>query len=120
MFMNLIHKITASSFLSKLLLVLKYIIEMKFHRIDIKSHEIAKIFDISESTAREWIREVKAAFNKNRKQKITIAEFCDFKGVPYKTIFCQINKIKPKEYDNLLNEGFIEEPKVFVMQRTVG
>ena len=120
MFMSYRITTAMSSFLNGLLLVLKYIVEMRFHRIDIKSDEIAKIFEISESTAREWIREVKAAFNKNRKQKITIAEFCDFKGVPYKTIFCQINKIKPKEYDNLLNEGFIEEPKVFVMQRTVG
>lgn len=120
MYMLLRFKATTSSFMKILLQVLKYIVKMRFHRIDIKSDEIAKIFEISESTAREWIREVKAAFNKNRKQKITIAEFCDFKGVPYKTIFCQINKMKPKEYDNLLKEGFIEEPKVFIMQRTVG
>jgi hypothetical protein len=98
--------------------VLKYIMEMRFHRIDIKSNEIAEIFEVSEGTAREWIREVKAAFNKSRKQKITIAEFCSYKGVPYKSIFCQINKIKPIKYDSLLKEGFIEEPKIFLIQKT--
>jgi len=109
---------TISRFFKVLLRVLKYIFEMKFHRIDIKSNEIASIFEVSESTAREWIREVKAAFNKNRKQKITIAEFCSYKGVPYKSIFCQINKMKVKEYDTLLNEGFIEEPKIYLMQKS--
>lgn len=104
--------------MSRLLLVLKYIIEMRFHRIDIKSNEIAEIFGITESTAREWIREVKAAFSKNKKQKITIAEFCSFKGVPYKSIFCQINKMKFKDYDALLKDGFIEEPKIFLIQKS--
>ncbi len=109
---------TISRFFIALLQVLKYIVKMKFHRIDIKSNEIAEIFGIKEGTAREWIREVKAAFNKDKKHKITIAEFCSFKGVPYKSIFCQINKMKVKDYDSLIEQGFIEEPKIFLMQNT--
>ena|SRR5690606_5615508 len=118
MYMLLRFKATTSSFMKILLQVLKYIAEMKFHRIDIKSAEIALIMNVSESTAREWIRTMKAVYNKKKHQKITIAEFCDFKGVPYKTIFCQINRMKPIEYDNLLKEGYIEEPKLFLMQKT--
>lgn len=114
--MTIKNTTTISRIFNAWLRVLKYIMEMRFHRIDIKSNEIAEIFEVSEGTAREWIREVKAAFNKSRKQKITIAEFCSFKGVPYKSIFCQINKIKPRDYDSLLNEGFIDEPKIFLIQ----
>lgn len=117
--MNLIHKISGSSFLKELLLVLKYIAEMKFHRIDIKSAEIALIMNVSESTAREWIRTMKAVYNKKKHQKITIAEFCSYVGLPYKSIFCQVNDIKPKDYDTMIDEGFLEEPKlVFVEQKS--
>ncbi|PKP25194.1 MAG: hypothetical protein CVU03_09295 [Bacteroidetes bacterium HGW-Bacteroidetes-2] len=119
MFMIRINTTSGSRFLNTVLLVLKYIVKMKFHRIDIKSNEIAEIFGVTEGTAREWIRDVRAAFNKNKKQKITIAEFCSYKGVPYKSIFCQINKMKFTDYDTQLLDGFIEEPKgILIMQKS--
>jgi len=90
------------------------IIQLMMYRLDIKSSEISIIMNVTESTAREWIRTIKDVFQKNKNQIITIAEFCAYKGVPYKDVFCLLNKMKPKEYDRLLDEGTIEEPKIIL------
>ena len=94
--------------------VIQKFLSMKLHRISIKSSEIAIIFGISTNTAREWMRNMRAVYKKNRNQEITIAELCEYKGVKYKNISCQINNIKPGEYDKHLKEGFIEEPVIFL------
>ncbi len=87
---------------------------MKLYRIDIKSSDIATILDVKKGTARAWLRDIREAYGKKERQIVTIDEFCSFKGVPYKKIFCLINNLKPKEYDKLVEEGWIEEPTIFV------
>jgi len=90
------------------------LIIMKIYRFVIKTSDIATIFDVKKGTAREWLRDVRDAFGKRKRQIVTIEEFCSFKGVSYKKTFCLINKLKPKDYDKLVDEGWIEEPTIFV------
>src|SRR5690554_1327761 len=103
MFMNVMKYIiiTLSRLIGSSLEVIKNSIIMSILRMDIKSDEIALLVGVDQNTARRYLRIMKEAYNKKKHQKITIVEFCDYYGFPYKDVFCQINRLKPKEYDEL-------------------
>ena len=100
MFVNFMKSIivTLSCLIGKGLEVVKYIILMRIHRIDIKSDEIASLLGVEVDTARTYMRTMKAVYNKKKHQKITIAEFCGYYDLPYKDVFCQINRFKNSIY----------------------
>lgn len=120
MFMNVMKYIiiTLSSLIGSSLEVIKNSIIMSILRMDIKSDEIALLIGVNQNTARRYLRIMKEVYNKKKHQKITIAEFCGYYDLPYKDVFCQINKLKTKAYDQLVSDGYIEEPVVFVTQKT--
>lgn len=72
---------------------------MLLRRIDIKSSEIAVLLGVSENTARAYIRDMRIVFQKKNRHKITIVEFCIYFDLPHKAVYCQINGLKPDEYD---------------------
>jgi hypothetical protein len=72
---------------------------MLLRRIDIKSSEIAAILGVSENTARGYIRDMRIAFQKKDRHKITIVEFCSYFDLPHNVVYCQINGLKLSEYD---------------------
>lgn len=119
MFLNLRNHIiqTLGSLLGVVSGFIKNII-MTIHRIDIKSDEIALLMGVAENTARRYMREIKKVYDKKKHQKITITEFCEYFDLPYKTVFCQVNKMKFEEYEKLVHAGYIENPMDFV-QKTI-
>jgi hypothetical protein len=84
--------------------------KIKYYKPTITTLEAATLLDVSQRTARRKLELLRASYQKSRNQVITIEEFCDYFGVPYKTAFCCINKLKFPEYDQLLTDGLIEAP----------
>jgi len=82
------------------------------YRIDIKSDEVAQLLGVTLSTARRHLRTLRHSLEKNKNQIITIAEFCKHYDISYKEVFCQVNKLKSQEYDNLVEEGVIVVPVI--------
>ena len=61
-------------------------------RICIYSKDISWITGKSERYAREVIRDIKLLRKKKKHQLVTIAEACDYLGLPYEDVFLMINK----------------------------
>jgi len=61
-------------------------------RICIYSKDICWLTGKSERYAREVIRDIKLLRKKERHQLVTIAEACDYLGLPYQDVFLMINK----------------------------
>lgn len=55
---------------------------MKTKRIVLQTEDVVKIFGLDKQKARAKIRVVKDAFGKEKHQKLTISEFCDYYGLP--------------------------------------
>ena len=53
---------------------------MSIIRLVIYTHDIMKITGKSESYARNEIKSIKALLKKEKHQKVTIAEYCDYYG----------------------------------------
>lgn len=64
------------------------------NRLCIYPKEVAIITGKSISSARELIRLIKDANEKQKHQLVTIKEFCDYEGFPYEDVFNMINKIQ--------------------------
>lgn len=60
-------------------------------RICIYPSEVAIITGKSISSARELIRRIKDAYGKQKRQPVTIKEFCDYEGFPYEDVNNMIN-----------------------------
>lgn len=61
-------------------------------RICIYSKDICWLTGKSERYAREVIRDIKLLRKKEKHQLVTIAEACDYLGLPYQDVFLMINK----------------------------
>ncbi|MFA7446317.1 MAG: hypothetical protein WCY89_10250 [Flavobacteriaceae bacterium] len=83
---------------------------MMIHRIDIKTDEVSRLLGVNDNTARKYLRELRVIYNKEEKKPILITEFCKEHALPYRTVFCLVNKLKPAEFDKLVQEGYIELP----------
>lgn len=55
---------------------------MKTKRIVLITEDVVKLFGLEKHKARAKIRVVKDAFGKDKNQKLTIREFCDYYGIP--------------------------------------
>lgn len=86
---------------------------LKF-RLDITTAEIAMVCKLEPTTARDWVRKIKLAHGKNKKHRITIHEFCDYKGMPFKLVFCQVNKWTVKQFDEAVESSWLELPEEFL------
>ena len=64
------------------------------NRICIYPEEVATITGRSISSSRALIRQIKDAYGKLKRQRVTIKEFCDYEGLPYEEVFNMINKIQ--------------------------
>ena len=64
------------------------------HRICIYSQDIIWITGRSERYAQEVMRDMRLMYHKDRHQHVTIAEACDYLGLPYEDVFNMINGIK--------------------------
>ena len=67
------------------------------HRVCIYSQDIVWLTGRSERYARDVIKDIKLLHGKERRQLVTIKEFCDYMGLPYDEIFAMINNVKSKE-----------------------
>ncbi|WP_223033966.1 hypothetical protein [Hanstruepera marina] len=64
---------------------------MSIYRMCIYAKEISFITGRSERYAREVIRDIRLLHGKDKHQVITIAEACDYLGLPYAEVFKMIN-----------------------------
>lgn len=63
------------------------------HRICIYTQDIVFLTARSESYAREILRDIRLLHKKKRHHLVTIAEFCDYTGLPFDDVFNRINGI---------------------------
>jgi len=66
----------------------------RLKRLCIYPNEVAIITGRSLSSSQALIRQIKDAYGKQKRQKVTIKEFCDYEGLPYEEVFNMINKIQ--------------------------
>lgn len=67
------------------------------YRITIDPSDIEILIGRDISTAQKLLRTIKDALKKERHQRITIKEFCDYEGLPFEETFNMINNITTKE-----------------------
>ena len=63
-------------------------------RICIDAKEVAIILGKSQSTAQTLLRTIRDAYEKKKRQPVTIKEFCDYMELPFEEVFNMINGIK--------------------------
>lgn len=60
-------------------------------KLCINSNEVATILGKGISTAQKLLRTIKDAHKKEKRQKVTIREFCEYENLPYDEIFNMLN-----------------------------
>ncbi len=63
------------------------------NRMCIYPSDIAILLGKSLATAQTLLRTIKDALGKKKRQNVTIAEFCDYQGLPYDEVNSMINKL---------------------------
>lgn len=63
---------------------------MTTHRIIIRTSDISKLEGISPSRASEIINIIKSALKKGKKQLLTIAEYCDYRGLEHDKVLINL------------------------------
>jgi hypothetical protein len=69
---------------------------MLIYRMCIYAKEISLITGRSERYGREVLRDIRLLHGKDKHQVVTIAEACDYLGLPYTEVFKMINGRMPK------------------------
>ncbi len=63
---------------------------MTTHRIIIRTSDISILEGVSSSRASEIHNTIKAGLNKGKKQRVTIAEYCDDRGFSYEKVLTDL------------------------------
>lgn len=74
------------------------------NRICIYPSDVRFLTGKSESTCRGIIRTIKKKLHKEKHQEVTIKEFCEYKGLPYRDVFNMINGIKEEPVKELAKD----------------
>ncbi len=63
-------------------------------RICIDASEVAQLIGRDITTAQSLLRTLKDVLKKEKRQSVTIKEFCEYQGLPFDEVFEMINNIK--------------------------
>lgn len=62
-------------------------------KIVVHTKDVANLKGVGPDTARKLLQTIKDAYGKEKRQSVTIREFCEYEDLPYEEVFALVNNL---------------------------